>query len=302
MFDFLNPLTTDDFNENVEFLYPQFLPKKQITMIYADGGMGKSWLLFGLAKYATEHNSATPQGAMKVLYIDVDNPISVLKERGIEHKLLNVCEGLTYCHRSKFDGEPMDLLDELEKRAFGDAYRNTLVLLDSIRDFADVNNDLAAMRVGNKLKNIRDAGATIIVLHHSTKNGSNYQGSNNLRNSVDNMYRLMKADAPDGEIRWLLEVKKERAAISDIALTLNTQNLFIAELDVEEVKLNDDDKDFIDKVKTVLKERGEMNKTELLKACGHKKDDKTARVRLDRFDGIHWQSAKTKGVYTYGLT
>ena len=301
MFDFIKPLTTDDFNENVEFLYPHFLPKKQITMIYADGGMGKSWLMFGLAKYATEFNSATEQGAMKVLYIDVDNPISVLKERGIERKLLNVCEGLTYSHRSKFDGEPVDLLDELDKRAFGNAYKNTLLILDSLRDFADVNNDLAAMRIGNKLKNIRDAGATIIVLHHSTKNGSNYQGSNNLRNSIDNMYRLVKADAPEGQMRWYLQVKKERAAIDDIALRLDIDDLMLTELDLDEVKLNDEEKDFIDKVKAVLKEHGNLNKTKLLEACGHKKDDKTARDRLDRFNGIHWKSEKLKGAYTYGL-
>ncbi|EEF78387.1 AAA family ATPase [Methylophaga thiooxydans] len=301
MFDFINPLTTDDFNDSVEFLYPNFLPKKQITMIYADGGMGKSWLLFGLAKYATEHNSGSEQGAMNVLYIDVDNPISVLKERGIEHKLIEACPNLTYSHRSKFNGEPLELLDELENRAYGNAFKNMLLMLDSLRDFGDINNDLTAMRIGNKLKKIRDAGATIIVLHHSTKNGSNYQGSNNLRNSVDNMYRLIKADSPEGEIRWLLEVKKERAAIANIALRIEVADLFLTELDLDEVTLNDEERAFIDKVKTVLKEQGSLNKTKLLDACGHKKDDKTARDRLDRFDRIHWQSEKIKGAYTYSL-
>lgn len=294
MYDFLHPLTTNDFNQKIEFIIDGFLPKKLITMIYADGGMGKSWIGLALAKYAATHG-------MQVIYLDIDNPMSVLKQRGIEHKLINVCPNLIYSHRSKMSLEPIPMLEAFEQMAVGDKYSNTLFVLDSLRDFADVNNDLAAMRLGDKLKNIREAGATIILLHHSTKNGNNYQGSNNIRNSIDNMFRLIKADAPKGEIRWLLEVKKERAAIVDTALSMNVDDLSLTKIDMELVKLNNDEKDFIEQIEMVLNEHGSMNKTQLLEAIGHKKDDKTARDRLERFEGVHWKSGKAKGVYTYSL-
>ena len=294
MYEFLNPLTTNDFNQKTEFLIDDFLPKKLITMIYADGGMGKSWIAFGIAKYAAQLN-------MHVIYLDYDNPINVLKDRGIETNLINAHPNLDYSHRSKAILEPIAMLEAFEQMAVGDKYGNTLFILDSLRNFCEVKSDVSAMRVSEKLMNLREAGATILVLHHSTKNGSNYEGSNNLRNSIDNMFRLIKADAPAGEIRWLLEVKKERAAITDTALSMRVDDLSLTSIDIETVKLNSEEKDFIEQVESVLAEQGSLNKTQLLEATGHKKDDKTARDRLDRFDGIHWQSEKTKGTYTYSV-
>ena len=44
IFEFLknSSLTKDNFNEKVEFLIEGFLVKQLITLIYADGGTGKS--------------------------------------------------------------------------------------------------------------------------------------------------------------------------------------------------------------------------------------------------------------------
>lgn len=99
MFHFLNPLTPSDFNQKTEFLIEGFIPKHLITMIYADGGMGKSWLAMALAKYAA-------QQGMTVAYLDYDNPMNVLKERGIEQKLIQACSNLHYSHRSKTELQP----------------------------------------------------------------------------------------------------------------------------------------------------------------------------------------------------
>ena len=294
MYEFLNPLTPADFNQKIAFLIDDFLPKNLISMIYANGGMGKSWVGFALAKYAANEG-------MDVIYLDIDNPMSVLKERGIDEKLINACPNLMYCHRSKMSLEPEALLDAFDKMAVGNKYSNTFFVLDSLRDFADVNNDLAAMRIGSKLKNLREAGATILLLHHSTKNGSNYQGSNNIRNSIDNMFQLIKAEAPQGQIRWLLTVEKERAAITDTALSMNVDDLTISKIDIDSVRLTTEEKDFIKKVQAAIGEKDNINKTKLLEACGHKKDDKTARDRLDKFDGTYWKADRVKGVYTYSL-
>ncbi|AUZ85801.1 hypothetical protein [Methylophaga nitratireducenticrescens] len=263
-------------------------------MIYANGGMGKSWLGFGIAKYAAQHN-------MHVIYLDYDNPISVLKDRGIEASLINAYHNVSYSHRSKAKLQPIEMLEAFEQMAVGNQYSNTLFILDSLRNFCEVKSDVSAMRASDKLMNLREAGATIVVLHHSTKNGSNYEGSNNLRNSIDNMFRLIQSESPDGEIRWLLEVEKERAAITDTGLSINVDDLTLTTVDVETVQLNREEKDFIEQVEVVLSQHDKINKTKLLEAIGHKKDDKTARDRLDRFDGVHWKSEKAKGIYTYSL-
>lgn len=294
MFDFLNPLTPEDFKQKTDFLIDGFLPKHLITMIYADGGMGKSWTAMALAKYAAD------QG-MDAVYLDYDNPMNVLKERGIESKLIKACPSLRYSHRSKTQLQPFAMLEAFEQMAVADCFKNTFFVLDSLRDFGDVNNDAVAMRLGEKLKNLREAGATIVVLHHSTKNGTNYQGSNNIRNSIDNMFQLTKIDAPVGFIRWILTVKKERAAIVDTALSVKVDDLSIMPIDIDTARLKSDEKDFVQQVKAVLTKQSGINKTELLEACGYKKDDKTARDRLDQFEDVYWKADKIKGVFTYSL-
>ncbi len=60
--------------------------------------------------------------------------------------------------------------------------------------------------------------------------------------------------------------------------------------------------EFAHEVKQALQESEDvLNKTDLLKAVGRKKDDKTARRWLDQFDGVFWKSTKQGGVYTYQL-
>ena len=294
MFDFLNPLTLEDFDQKTEFLIDGFIPKHLITMIYADGGMGKSWLAMALAKYAADTG-------MNAIYLDYDNPMNVLKERGIEQKLIQACSNLHYSHRSKTELQPLTMLETIESKASGNNYNNTLFVIDSLRDFGDVNNDNAAMRIGDKLKNIREAGATIIVLHHSNKDGRNYQGSNNIRNSIDNMYLLTKIDSQQGEIRWILTVKKERAAIVDTAISVKVDDLSILPVDIETARISSDEQAFISDVKSILNKQPGINKKELLEAIGYKQDDKTARERLERFDTLYWNCKKVKGAYTYTL-
>ncbi|WP_051145192.1 hypothetical protein [Thiomicrorhabdus sp. Kp2] len=193
------------------------------------------------------------------------------------------------------------MLEELENMAVADRYKNTLFVLDSLRDFGDVNNDNAAMRIGDKLKNIREAGATIIVLHHSNKDGRNYQGSNNIRNSIDNMYQLTKIDSPEGEIRWVLTVKKERASIVDTAISVKVNDLSLLPIDITTARISSEEQSFINEVKNALNKQPGLNKTELLESCGYKKDDKTARDRLDQYETIYWVSKKEKGVISYQL-
>jgi RecA-family ATPase len=293
VFNFITPLTTDDFNQDIDFIIDNFIPERMITMIYADGGNGKSWLALGLANIAASYD-------MQVIYLDYDNPINTLKERGVEAKLIDYYDNLFYSHRSKAIA-PTVMLEALEQRAIGQAFENTLIIIDSLRNFGDMKNDLSAMRVCEKLMNIREAGATIVALHHSTKNGSNYEGSNNLRNSIDNMYRLNKAQSPEGTIKWWLEVKKERAAIQDCAFELNVNDFVMREISLDEVKLTDDERDFIEAVKSALANGTTLNKTNLLKELGYEKDNILARDRLDKFDGAHWKSTKAQRSLVYEL-
>ena len=293
---FLNEakLNTPDFNENTEFLLPEFLAKRLITLIYADGGNGKSWFGFSLAKYCASIGQ-------NLIYLDFDNPLSVLKERNINNLLVSPYSNLHYIQRSKCELQPQELLAQLSSQAVSKAYENCVFVIDSLRNFTNVNNDAQAMDTMTQLMNLREAGATILILHHSNKDGKNYQGSNNIRNSIDNMYQLQQLDSETGELRLHLSPKKERASIAAKAFAINAGTLKINEIDVAKATMSVEQEEFVQEVRAAIEVEQDINKTALLDAVGRKKDDKTARGWLDKFDGTYWQSKKAGGVFTYQL-
>ncbi|MEE2025049.1 AAA family ATPase [Alkalimonas mucilaginosa] len=293
MFDFLltQTLRQSDFEQQTEFLIPGFLPKNMITLVYADGGMGKSWLAFAVAKACS---------GQKVIYLDYDNPLNVLKDRGVQEKLISN-RNIYYVQRSKTTMQAPEMLDALDAKASGSAYANTLILVDSLRNFGDVMHDARAMAIMDKFMNLREAGATILILSHANKDGKNYQGSNNIRNSVDNMYRLAKVDAEEGEIAFVLTPTKERANIMECAFSVRVDDFGLQGIDVEAARMSADELDFVARAKAIIAEQPGINKKALLQQLGFEQDDKTARNKLDQGEGKHWQSSKVKGVYTYQL-
>jgi archaellum biogenesis ATPase FlaH len=286
-------LRSERFNEKVEFYIPDFLAKGLITMIYADGGQGKSYLSLCLAKTLLQRSVG------KLVYLDFDNPLSVLRQRGVG-ELCERHDNLNYIHRSSLDIPPFELLLRLEADAVRGAYAGWVFIIDSIRNFTDVNNDIKVMRVMNGLMNIRDAGGTIVLLHHANKDGKNYQGSNNIRNSIDCMYQLKKHHSNDGEINISLNIIKERAGIKDIGFCLDIAKLEMRELELMIAYMSEYEENFVSEAKRALSQKP-LNKTQLLQALGHKKDDNTARDTLDKFEGTFWESKKQGNSYVYQL-
>lgn len=194
-----------------------------------------------------------------------------------------------------------ELLYKLENAANKNAYQDCIFIIDSLRNFVDISNDNKTMKVMDALMNIRDAGATIVLLHHANKDGKNYQGSNNIKNSIDCMYQLTKHRSSGSKINVSLEVKKERAGIIDNGFSIDVLTLEIDTLDMTIANMSENEEKFIDNIVFALKNKS-LNKTQLLNQLGYGKGDKTARDMLDKFNGIFWNSRKKGNVYTYELT
>lgn len=270
-----------DLNERVEFLLPHFLPQKMITTIYADGGNGKSYLSAAVAKALAQKKSVR-----QIIYVDLDNPLSALLERGYKDNLLNISK-IKYLHRGKLKIHPSELLAQLEKCAIGKNYDGVILVLDSLRNFCDIDNDKAAMELFERLMNLREAGATIIALHHSNKDGRNFKGSSNIRNSTDIMFALERLEGEDGLVSVNLIAQKERVGIKSGAFGIRLKDLALCEVNPLIANMNAKQKDFVAKAKAHLS-KGRANKTQLLLACGFEKDDKFARGVLEDFEGLFW--------------
>jgi len=285
------------FLHKTEFLIDEFLPKNLITLYWAEGGNGKSFLSQAVTKYLLDANSIT-----QAYYFDLDNPINVLKDRNVSELLVSNHPMLSYIHRSRIKVDGEDLLFMLERGAVGDAYKGCIFVFDSLRNFVDVQNDGRVMRAMDALMNIREAGATILLLSHANKDGKNYQGSNNIKNSIDCMYKLRKTYNDDVRIDFVLEVQKERAGIVNSAWRVDTDTLTLTRKEYKTAAMTEYDKLFTQKVKEALQKHPEgLNKTALLEYVGHKKDDRTARDALERYEGDLWDAKKVSNVFTYTL-
>lgn len=296
IFKFLDEssLKAKDFDKKHEFLIDGFLPSELITMIYSAGGSGKTFLAYGIT-------SKLCKMGKKVFYIDFDNPVNVLKERRCDELLINRYENLRYIQRSSLQMHPFELILELENSAVKGTYKDCVFVLDSLVNFCDLFNDNRLMRLFDALKNMREAGATIIILHHANKDGKNYQGSTCIRNAIDCMYKLSQKPANSGELNFVLEVAKERAAIVDSAFNLKVDTLELRELEKSVANMSEYEFGFTSKATAILKANERLSKTEFLNALGYEKDDKTARECLDKFDGKLWFSNKVgKSIFYSG--
>ncbi|ECQ8688275.1 hypothetical protein F0G02_09120, partial [Campylobacter coli] len=93
-----------------------------------------------------------------IVYVDMDNPLNVLNERGFGELILNESK-FTYIHRSSLKTSAYELLEMIEG-----SYEGVLFVLDSLRNFADIDNDTKMMSLMSLLMNLRECGATIMAL------------------------------------------------------------------------------------------------------------------------------------------
>lgn len=287
IFNFLekSSLKVSDFNKEHKFLIDGFLPSELITMIYAAGGSGKTFLSYGITKKLCEIGK-------KVFYLDFDNPVSVLKERKCDELLISKFKNLNYIQRSSIEISPFELIAELEKSATKNAYEECVFILDSLFNFCDLFNDNKLLKLFDMLKNLREAGATIIVLHHTNKDGKNFQGNVSIKNAIDCMFKLSSVHISDDEINYSLEVVKERASIVDCGFNLECSTLELKRVDIKLAAMSEYELDFTNRAREILKDGKKLTKTEFLNALGFEKDDKTARDCLDKFEGKLWFSKK----------
>ncbi|PLY06784.1 MAG: hypothetical protein C0625_08050 [Arcobacter sp.] len=284
MIDFLNEiaLTSDKLHEEVEFLIDNFIPKGMITIFYSDGGNAKTWTAYGVAAHLIKN------GLMDIVYyLDIDNPLPVIKQRCVDKLLIERFPNLKYIHRSELTTTPLELLEELARpeRCKNHAYKGMSMLIDSIRNLTDVKNDSKAMYMMDLMMTIRDAGMTFVCIAHSNKDAKNYEGSNNIKNSTDAMFkqRLLKSVMGKYVIVELVDTK-ERAGTKDCIFKIDTNTLEMTRADPITSKMSPTEDDFIKKIiSTLARHKSGIKQGELLTAIGSNSADKTTRAMLDKF-------------------
>ena len=289
-----NQLTPEDLQQEVEYLIPNFLVANSLNVFFAKAGQGKSFLMLSLALTLIRSKKIE-----QCLYIDMDNSKSALKNRGVDNFIVQHPE-LVYVHSSKFTDSPRTLLDKLsfdtKQNIEKDIFKGTLFIFDSIRDFidGDMNSDRDIIKLMQKLKDLREAGGTVIYLHHTTKisDGVQFKGSTSFIDSVDVAYSLSSTRNLN-KLTYQLTVHKDRLSVEDCAFELDTQTMILESENLQIASMSENEASFAKEVQAFLKFYPEgIKQSELLTNVGKSSDDKTARKYLHKFANELWKLEK----------
>lgn len=158
----------------VDWIVKNLIPKESITLLHSIGGVGKSYLMYGIAQAVADGSPFFGLDVMNmnVYYIDFENPLPEIVDR---MKKMGGSENLKIWHLGH---DPMPIrFDSNEWKIYKD-FPPGLFIIDSLRSshLLEENSSKDASFIMARHKEIRALGNTIILIHHENKIGG-YRGS-----------------------------------------------------------------------------------------------------------------------------
>ena len=279
-----------------EYLLDKLIPKGSITMLFGRGGIGKTSLCLQIARSISE---GLPYGDLKtirtpVYYIDFENPLSVLKQRA---ESIGNADNLYVWHLSNNPQPP-----RLDTTGW-ELYKQLpvgLIVFDTLRasHLADENNSQDMAVVISRLKELREAGFTILLLHHTPKgNEGIYKGSTALLDLVDHCLSIEEIKDED-----TIEFGRENIYRFGVRIKTRYEPHHIFLKFNPEIKgfefAKDPDTELMEIMNEILAEAGKtLNQSEFVKAVREKADipkSKTEKL-IKKGIGIYWEERKEAG-------
>jgi len=179
-----------DMDIQVEWVVDKLIPKQSVIVLHGKGGVGKTWLQLQMGSNVAEGIPFVGQlhvMQMPVYYIDFENSLATLHDRAI---VLGK-SGLRVWHVSNPIPPPrLDSKDDWER------YKKLplgLLIFDTLRasQLLDENSSRDMAMVMMRLKELRDMGFTVILIHHTPKGDERtYKGSTSIVDQCDHVLSL----------------------------------------------------------------------------------------------------------------
>lgn len=158
----------------VNWIVKDLIPQESITLLHSIGGVGKSYLMYGIAQSVADGTPFFDLAVIKmpVYYVDFENPLPEIVDR---MKKLGGSLDLKTWHLSHDPGPIRFDADEWEVYK---TFPPGLFIIDSLRSshLLDENSSKDASFIMARHKEIRARGNTIVLIHHENKIGG-YRGS-----------------------------------------------------------------------------------------------------------------------------
>ena len=255
--DFIYDFTEINEAKNNEWLIQDILPSQSIGVFYGNPGAGKSTLMIEFCTYLLNK-----MNDIFIVYIDADMSINKLKEIGIDELIKKHMSRFLYAGKSTNLVERtqtfLQEIIELQKKHKNRKYliiEDSLTLLSNKRN-GFINTDL----LYKNEKKLREAGATVVVIHHLNKNGV-FADSQQIENFADYTYLVER-----NEFNNCILLKPQKASRYDIKekAYLTESRKIIEEIDFNMANISYSESSFV-KIIIDLLECGEMNQSEIMK-------------------------------------
>jgi archaellum biogenesis ATPase FlaH len=188
-------------NVEVTWLIERLIPQRSVTILHGRGGIGKTWLSLQLADAVSKGTNFMNLQTRKatVVYVDFENSLDVLHERVHEINASKVY----FWHLSNKEIAPPKL-DKENWTEYKNLPQGSLLIFDTLRasQNTDENSSKDMAFILNRLKELREKGFTIIMLHHTPKGREmTYKGSTAILDLADHVLSLnrVKRGKPDEE-------------------------------------------------------------------------------------------------------
>jgi 5S rRNA maturation endonuclease (ribonuclease M5) len=149
---------------NIEWVVDRLIPKQSITLLHGKGGIGKTWISLIMANSVSKNvpfMDLTTQG-MTVVFTDFENSLPVLVERV---KKIGASEVLFWHNTNERRPPKLDREDWEQYKSLPIG----LLIFDTLRasQSKDENSSQDMAFIMSRLKELRDMGFTIFLLHHT---------------------------------------------------------------------------------------------------------------------------------------
>jgi len=167
-------------------------PCRSITLLHSPGGLGKTWFSLAMANAVSQ---GLPFLGLKtekrpVCYIDFENPLPLLIERSRKLDIRDVC----FWHLSA--SLPPPKLDTAAHLLYRQLPAGSLIIFDTLRAAhdGDENSSQDMALVMGRLKELRERGFDIFLIHHTGKaNERQYKGSTAISDLADHVLKLYRS-------------------------------------------------------------------------------------------------------------
>jgi archaellum biogenesis ATPase FlaH len=186
-------------SRGIEFVVEGLIAAGTVTMISGESGAGKTTIvtsMCGAVESGTAFAGLQTQ-RRPVLMLDNENPVPVVNER-LER--LGIQDGENFKIWGGWVEEPPAPFSPLVLEWVAGCTPKPLIVVDSLVSFhPGSENDATETRTYmQQFRRLADAGATVILLHHSGKADSakDYRGSSDIKASIDVGYHLANLGDP----------------------------------------------------------------------------------------------------------